>query len=394
MRFFVIVPTYNEKENIKRTIEKLLNVFEKITHHDMNILVTDANSPDGTSEIVKELQEKYKNLHLLVEKTKRGIGAAYTDAMEHVFSQLGADAVITFDADLSHDADIIPSMIEKAENGAKYVGGTRYKKGGSIPQEWGLHRKILSYAGNTFARLLYFNAGLSDFTSGFKLITKEVFDTVKHRVKNGLNGYTFVLAMSLEPIRAGFKPHEIPYHFRDRTMGKSKMTSEYFLNAFKFIIKLRIQDFLGSRFGKVFMAGGTGAASQFIVYYLFHDLVEVNNIFNLPISINLISAEMFPRYLVAQFLSIEVGLTISFLVNNLWAFSDSKLSGFSLLKGYGKNHVVVSGGILIQLIIGQILAALFGVEHVILKYIYQGVGILVGLLWNFYFYKKFIWKVK
>jgi dolichol-phosphate mannosyltransferase len=393
MRFFVIIPTYNEKGNIDRVIEKLFTVFDKITDQDMNILVTDANSPDGTSEIVKELQGKHKNLHLIVEKTKRGLGAAYADAMDHVFSNLNGDAVITFDADLSHDENVIPQMIDKVLNGSKHVVASRYKKGGGVPKEWAIHRKILSYGGNLFARIIYFNFGLTDFTSGFKLMTKDVFKAVQHRIKD-LNGYTFTIATNIEPVRAGFIPHEIPFYFKDRTLGSSKMTSEYFFNAFKFITLLRIQDFLNSRFGKVFMAGGTGAASQFIVYYLFHDLVEVNNILGLPVYSNIVGADLFPRYLVAQFLSIEVGLTISFLVNNLWAFSDNKLSGFSLLKGYGKNHVVVSGGIVIQLVIGQVLAALFGVEHVILKYVYQGVGILVGLLWNFYFYKKFIWKVK
>ena len=394
MRFFVIIPTYNEKENIERTIQKLLSVFKNIKGHDMNILVTDANSPDGTADEVKKLQDKFKNIHLIVEKAKRGIGAAYTDAMDYVFSKLNADAVITFDADLSHDADKIPLMVEKAQQGGKYIAGTRYKKGGGIPEEWAIHRKILSGAGNLFARILYFNTHLTDFTSGFKLITKEVFDAVKENFQKGLNGYTFILAMSLEPLRAGFKPIEIPYKFKDRTLGKSKMTSEYFFNAFKFILKMRGQDFVNSRFGKVFMAGGTGAVAQFTVYYLFHDLIEVNNILTLPVSTHFVGVEVFPRYLISQFLSIEVGLTVSFLTNNLWAFSDSKLAGLRLFKGYLKNHMVVSGAILIQLFIGQFLATLFGVELVILKYIYQGIGILVGLVWNFYFYKKFIWKVK
>jgi dolichol-phosphate mannosyltransferase len=376
MRFFVIIPTYNEKENIDLTLNKLLDVFTRIQNHDMNILVTDANSPDGTADIVKNIQPKYPNIHLIVEKAKRGIGAAYSDAMEYAFSKLNADAVITFDADLSHDANIIPDMVKKAEEGLKYVAGSRYKKGGGIPPEWALHRKILSYCGNFFARTLYFHTGLTDFTSGFKLISKEVFDEVKDRFKSG------------------FKVYEIPYKFKDRTLGKSKMTSEYFFNAFKFLIKLRINDFMNSRFGKVFIAGGTGAVSQFIVYYLFHDLIEISDVLSLPISIRIVGFEIFPRYLISQFLSIEFGLTVSFLVNNLWAFSDNRLQGFKLFRGYVKNHFVVSGGILIQLVIGQVLAALFGVEYVILKYIYQGVGILFGLIWNFYFYKKFVWKVK
>ena len=158
-----------------------------------------------TSGIVKELQKKYKNLHLITETSKRGLGAAYIDAMDKAFNEYSADGVITFDADLSHDANIIPKMVEEASNETpKYIGGTRYKKGGGIPPEWGFHRKLLSYFGNFFARTLFFNYGLSDFTSGFKLIRKEVFEKVRGSMEKGLNGYTFCFSFKFRAFKSWF----------------------------------------------------------------------------------------------------------------------------------------------------------------------------------------------
>ncbi len=393
MKIVVIVPTYNEAENIADTIKTLEETFKETSDHDMSILVTDGNSPDGTADIVRDLQVQYSNIHLIVEGTKRGLGAAYTDAMKHAFEKLNADAVVTFDADLSHDHKLIPQMVRKLAEGYKFISGSRYKRGGGIPDEWAFHRKLLSYGGNIFARTMFFNYGLTDFTSGFKSFTREVFENIKDKIGYRYSGYTFVIALGIEPIRSGFKPFEIPYKFRDRIAGKSKMTSEYFFNAFKFIVELRINDFIKSRLGKVAIAGGGGAVSQLFVYAIFHGIIENQNIFGLPLNGVLFGFEIHPRFLISQLLSIEVGILTAFTINNRWAFGDSRLHGTKLIRGFLKNHLVVTGAIIIQLFVGQALASLFGVG-LIQNYIYQIVGILLGLVWNFYFYKRFIWKVK
>lgn len=393
MKFVVIIPTYNEKENITRTIDALQSVFKSIHGHDMQVLVTDANSPDRTADEVRQLIIQDKNIHLIVEKEKRGLGAAYSGAMNYAFDTMDADAVITFDADLSHDYKKIPGFIRAIEEGSDFVCGTRYKKGGGIPEEWGIHRKILSRVGNLYARTLYFGSGLTDFTSGYKGFTKKVYKKIRDKITVH-GGYTFAISTNIEPIREGFKVIEIPYHFVDRLKGQSKMKPEYFFNAFLFITKIRIMDFLASRFGKVILAGGVGAILQLVSYgFIFNPYIESVNIFGLPFDWFLSEIKIHPRFLLSQFLAIEVGVACAYLVNNFWAFSDKKRSGAKLFTGFIKNNTVIAGAILIQLAIGQALAFLFG-SGISRNYIYQIVGILVGLFWNFYFYKRVIWKTK
>lgn len=150
-----------------------------------------------------------------------------------------------------------------------------------------------------------------------------------------------------------------------------------------------------SRFGKVFMAGGFGATSQLLTYgIIFQPLLIRANILNLSEVFSIFGQfGLYPKFFFAQLFAIEVGVFVSFYINNSWAFSDKKLKGIIFLRRFLKNHLVVSGAILIQLLVGQLLATLFGVS-VIKDYIYQIIGILIGLIWNFYFYQKVIWKTK
>ena len=150
-----------------------------------------------------------------------------------------------------------------------------------------------------------------------------------------------------------------------------------------------------SRFGKVFIAGGFGASSQLLTYgIIFQPLFVKSNILNLNEVLSVFGQfDLYPKFFFAQLLAIEIGVFVSFYINNSWAFSDKKLKGKIFLRRFLKNHLVVSGAILIQLVIGQLLSTLFGIS-VLKDYIYQIIGILVGLIWNFYFYQKVIWKTK
>lgn len=393
MKIVIIIPTYNEAQNIEKLIGELQEIFWTIKGHDMHILVVDGNSPDGTAKIVQKISQKSKNVHLHLEKAKKGLGAAYTQAMKHAFEKMNADVIFTFDADFSHDPKVLPEFVKKLENGAAQVIGTRYRKGGGIPQEWGIHRKLLSVGGNLFISLLYFGKGVTDFTGGYKAITRRVYDTIKDSLDIH-KGYTFAISTNLEALQKGFKIEEVPFYFKDRTMGKSKMEKEYFFNALKFVIMARIQDFLNSRFGRVFIAGGIGGTFQLLTYaIIFYPLIESKNILAILQNLEIGLITLHPRFLTAQLMSIEIGLFTSFSVNNMWAFKDKKLSGLSFIFGFLKTNVVASGAILIQVGVGQFLSFLFSVGF-IRNNIYQIIGILVGLIWNFYFYKKIIWKVK
>ena len=392
MKITVIVPTYNESKNIEQCISILKSVLQRTQNiSDYKILITDAKSPDGTSDIVKKIASTDSHVDLIIENTKQGLGMAYIQAMQYAFNELKTDAVITFDADMSHDANKIPLMVNKLQNGFSYVIGSRYIKGGGIPEKWGLHRKFLSYFGNLYTRILYFNYGISDFTSGFRALKKDVFDSIQDKIVTH-KGYTFSISVNLEALRCGYKVAQIPYVFKDRVKGDSKMESTYMINAFIFVTKSRILDVLQIRFLRVFIVGGIGATSQLITYGLvFFPLIEYMNVLNLPSHVYVYNIDFASRFFVSQWMSIEIGVLITFLINNSWSFRDKKLHGLKLLRGFLKTHFVVMGAILIQLAIAQILEVLFG-GGIFKHYIYIIIGILVGLIWNYHFYKKIIWK--
>src|SRR5690606_8845638 len=169
MKVVVIIPTYNEKENIERMINVLeSDVFPKIPKYSLEILVADDNSPDGTADIVKTLAKKWKNITLLMGE-KKGLGAAYAKAMQYAMNKMGAYAVIELDADFQHDPNEVIKLVKAMDDGADYVIGSRYIPGGKIPKEWGLHRKFMSFFGSLFARIMFLRLDIHDMTSGLKL---------------------------------------------------------------------------------------------------------------------------------------------------------------------------------------------------------------------------------
>src|SRR4030043_657701 len=175
----IVMPTYNEAKNIVLMIHALFEEeFPKIKGADMHLLVVDDNSPDRTGEIVKENEKKYPNLHLLTGE-KQGLGWAYVRGMEYAMEKLNADAILEMDADFQHPPRFVKPMIEAYLNGADYVIGSRYIKGGSIPKEWALSRKLVSYFGNLFFRIVLLKPGIHDLTTGFRLTkVKGVLDKI------------------------------------------------------------------------------------------------------------------------------------------------------------------------------------------------------------------------
>lgn len=393
MKIVVLIPTYNERENVEACIVALESEFEKVPDHDFSILISDDNSPDKTAEIVKTLQKKYKNLSLQLNEKKLGLGGAYLAALRIAFDDMRADAIFTLDCDLSHDITKIPLFVKELEKGNDVIIGTRYRRGGGIPESWGLHRKFLSIVGNLFISALYIGSHVTDFTGGYKLMSRKVYEAIRHDISKHA-GYTFSISLNIEALRKGFSITEIPFHFTDRTAGTSKMGSEYIYYAFLFVIRSRVEDIMRSRFAKVFISGGIGASAQLASYgILFHPIFETRNLLQLPISTRVFSLLIHPQFFIAQLLSIEIGVLSTFSLNNRWAFKDKQLHGNDFIRAFLKNHLVVAGAIGIQLVTGQLLSALFGVG-VFRAYIFQSIGIFLGLFWNFYFYKKVIWKVQ
>ncbi|MDP2860819.1 MAG: glycosyltransferase [bacterium] len=374
MKIFVIIPTYNEKENIRNLIKVLTEeIFPKINNHEMGILVVDGQSPDGTGKVVEELSKKYPNVHLIPEPAKRGLGAAYIFGMTEAIEKFGAEAFFEFDADFSHDPKLIPDFIKKLDDGADFILGSRYIKGGSIPGNWGLHRKLLSVFGNLFINIVFWHRQIHDWTSGYRLIRKDTFLKIKERLGK-FSGYTFQIAFLHAATHLGAKIAEVPLNFIDRKYGRSKMGTEYFKNALLYVVKVRFEELKKTTFFKFLMVGGLGFIINAGLYFIF--------------------ARFFLIALwLANLVSSIFAVFSNFFWNNRWTFKERKAIGVGeflvkLIKFYATSAI---GVIFIQTGTIALLEALFGRSGYMIYFL---LGTALLSIWNFTVYSKVIWRKK
>ncbi len=240
MKTTIVLPTYNEKENIEDFLFAVLDEIKKIENFDINILVVDDYSPDGTADIVKKVIEKENKVNLLLNNT-RGLGRAYVAGFKYAIENFSPDILIEMDSDFSHDVKKIKELLDAINKGADFAIGSRYVKGGSIPSNWALIRKLNSRWGNIFARLIAGLYGVKDCTSGFRAIRTDILKKVNLGKLNA-NGYSFQMNILFECVNAGAKVSEIPIDFIDRTKGKSKLglydILEFMVNSFTLRVKL------------------------------------------------------------------------------------------------------------------------------------------------------------
>lgn len=239
MTVVIILPTYNEKENIIHLINTLeKKVFPRIKNHNMYILVADDNSPDKTARQVTKLTKQWKNI-FLSSGERQGIGAAYVRAMSYAIKNIKAEIFITMDADGQHNPQKIPEFLNTIDKGYDLVVGSRYIKGGSIPKHWNILRKFLSVVGNITTSIALGEFAVHDWTNSYRAIKKEVFIKEKKKIAT-YKGNTFLPAFLYEAIQDGFKVTEIPTEFNPRTKGESKIIpQEYIWELSKFILRAR-----------------------------------------------------------------------------------------------------------------------------------------------------------
>ncbi|MDH5607026.1 MAG: polyprenol monophosphomannose synthase [Anaerolineae bacterium] len=216
MKTIIVLPTYNEAENIPI----LVKTISALNIADLHLMVIDDNSPDGTGQISEELQKEYGDLILVRHRAKRmGLGSAYRLGFTEALS-LGADAIGQMDSDLSHPPEKLPEMIETLKN-TDVVIGSRYIEGGSVDQNWPLWRKALSAWGNFYARTIL-GLPLRDVTGGFRLWSRKALTSMPmERIVS--NGYVFQVETAYVANRLGLKLKEVPIYFADRKWGISKM---------------------------------------------------------------------------------------------------------------------------------------------------------------------------
>ena len=214
---WVVIPTYNEAENIAEMAVALLGVFEEESL-DARILVVDDGSPDGTADIVDGVRERDDRIEVLRRSAKEGIGPAYLAGFRLALDR-GAALIVEMDADFSHDPKDVPRLVAAAEH-ADLVLGSRYVTGGGVTR-WGPLRRIISRAGSAYARLVL-GLRTRDLTGGFKCFRREVLETLPLD-DVAAAGYVFQIEMTYRTILAGFRVREIPITFTERVRGQSKM---------------------------------------------------------------------------------------------------------------------------------------------------------------------------
>ena len=232
----VIIPTYNEKENIENIIRTVFNL-EK----DFHILIIEDNSPDGTADIVKNLQKEFKeNLHIHERKGKLGLGTAYIAGFKWALERK-YDYIFEMDADFSHPPEKLIELYNAcAMNGADMSIGSRYKSGVNVVN-WPMSRVLMSYYASAYVRMV---TGLSirDTTAGYVCYTRKVLETIKlDEIK--LKGYAFQIEMKFTAWKFGFKIEEVPIIFTDRQEGSSKMSGGIFNEAIWGVIKMKLRSF-------------------------------------------------------------------------------------------------------------------------------------------------------
>jgi len=233
--FTVILPTYNERENLERFVEKLQEVF---TANGLSgrIMVVDDNSPDGTGRIADSLAERCQNLAVIHRQEKQGIGPAYISGFKQALTT-DTRYIFEMDCDFSHDPTNIPAFLKAIED-ADLVLGSRYVPGGRV-ENWGLIRRLISRWGGLYARLVL-GVPVNDLTGGNKCFRREVLEALDLDAVSS-QGYGFQIEMTYRAVRKGFRVKEIPITFTDRQLGQSKMSKRIVLEAVLLVWKLRLR---------------------------------------------------------------------------------------------------------------------------------------------------------
>jgi dolichol-phosphate mannosyltransferase len=225
----VCLPTYNERENL----EAMVRALEPL---DVQVLVIDDNSPDGTGEIADRLAGELDFVSVLHRDRKEGLGPAYIAGFRRALAD-GAELILELDCDFSHDPADIPRLIAACESGADLALGSRYVPGGGT-ENWGLGRRIVSWGGSFYARLLL-GVGIHDLTGGFKCYRRHVLETIDLDAI-GSKGYAFQIEITYRALRKGFRVVEVPIRFAERTAGRSKMSRSIVLEAIVNVPLLRL----------------------------------------------------------------------------------------------------------------------------------------------------------
>jgi dolichol-phosphate mannosyltransferase len=232
---WLILPTYEEAENIEPIVRAVLPVLARSRCDGHHVLIVDDGSPDGTGEIADRLAEELGEVSVLHRPAPQGLGPAYLAGFDHAL-RAGAGLVLEMDADFSHDPADVERLIAAVADGADLALGSRYAPGGGV-SDWGLGRRLISRGGCFYARGVL-SLRVRDLTGGFKCFRRSVLEAIDLPSVRS-KGYAFQVELTLRAVRAGFRVVEVPIVFRERRLGRSKMSWRIAGEAFVLLPQLR-----------------------------------------------------------------------------------------------------------------------------------------------------------
>jgi dolichol-phosphate mannosyltransferase len=364
----VVLPTYNEKENIEDIIDLVLVQQKKIKNWDLYVLVSDSDSPDGTGNVVKELSKADTHIDLLNVK-ERGIGVGLLKGYQYACDEMGADAIIQMDADLQHDAKEIPNFLAQIDAGFNFVQGSRFIPGGKNELEW--YRKFFSWSANWVSRILLGILKVHEFTTSYRAFTSELFSRINiDNIPWKGKSFVFQPAFLYAVYKAGAKIKEIPIVFVDRTRGLSKMQIvKYIIDLLFFCIRVRIFD------SKVVIKFAVVGTIGFIINTTGLEFFVALNI----------------HPAISAGLGAEMAIISNFLLNNFWTFKHRKIQNNKLIYKFFQFNMTSFGAVTIQSMSVWTGTIIFGLNTYRIFYI---IGIAIGLFWNYLMYSRVIWSKK
>ena len=361
----IAIPTYNEAENIEPFLKA---VFAAIPP-EVEILVIDDNSPDGTAKIAEALIPSYPGrLHILNRPGKQGLAAAYLAAFDWGLSR-HYEAFLEMDADFSHDPKYITQMLSELNSHDVVIGSRNIKGGGA--EGWSTLRHIVSKGGSLYSRLIL-GCPIKDLTGGFNMFTKKALEKIG--LKDIISkGYSFQIEMKFRAWNAGCSVKEIPIIFANRKKGASKMSKKIFLEAFISVWKIK-NTFVRSvdQFIKFAVTGGLGTLTNLIIFFL---CTDIGGLPEIQISI-------------ACFL---IAVTQNYIINHKWSFKSSIGEKTLSVKRWLRFIAISLLGLGVNLLVMKTMLQHFDLPY---KVIAQAVGIAAGMAVNFIMAKLFVFRKK
>jgi len=347
MKLSLVIPTYNEKENIENLILEILSNFDK-NKINGEIIIVDDNSEDQTGVIVENMKEKYNNIYVIHRDGKLGLSSAVLEG----FMVSNGEILGVMDADLSHPVDKINEMFQSIQNGADMAIGSRYIKGGHI-KGWNLHRKVLSKGATLLARIF---TEVKDPMSGFFMFKKEYF------VKENINSKGFKILLELL-VKLNYKQIvEIPYVFINRTKGKSKANTGEIIYYLENLIKyLPYKKEIILQFIRFAFVGIIGTLLNIIILYILTEYYQV-------------------YYVLSAIISFVIAITLNYFLNKMWTFRE--LIGNSIVNKYFKFFAVGLIALSVNVFFLYILTEVFKFYYIISQIVAISLSFFINFIGN------------